>query len=106
MYRVAIEELGSIQPSPARVEFVLEPPHAVTVREILHQVVAKEIETRGLKVSAEKLAAHQREAARAFTTGVFTMLLDGEPITDLEALLPADGEREILFIRLLPMVGG
>lgn len=106
MYRVAIEELGGIQPSPARVEFVLEPPHAVTVREMLHQVVAKEIETRGLKLCAEKLAAHQRDATRAFTTGGFTMLMDGEPVTDLEALLPAGDEREILFIRLLPMVGG
>jgi hypothetical protein len=106
MYRIAIEELGGLQAGTARVEFELEPRSGLPVREFLHQVVAKEIETRGLKLSLEKIAAYQREATRAFTTGVFTMLMDGTPVTDLDALLPVDKDCEVIFIRLVPMVGG
>jgi hypothetical protein len=87
-------------------EFVLEVPVQLPVRELIHRTVAREIELRGLKVSAGKLAEHQREATRCFERGTFAMLVAGEPLTDLDHLLPAGDDREIVFIRVLPLVGG
>ena len=107
MYRIAIEQFGSpAVETAARLEFELESPACLTVRELIQQAVAKEIELRGLKVSAEKVADHQREATRAFARGTFAMLLDGEPMADLDYLVPANDTNEIVFIRVLPLVGG
>lgn len=107
MYRIAIEQFGSPDvETAARLEFELESPACLTVRELIQQAVAREIELRGLKVSAGKLADHQREATRAFARGTFAMLVAGKPMADLDYVLPADDEREIVFIRVLPLVGG
>lgn len=107
MYRIAIEQFGSPDvETAARLEFELESPACLTVRELIQQAVAREIELRGLKVSAEKVADHQRNAKLAFERGTFAMLFDGEPMADLDHVLLADDEREIVFIRVLPLVGG
>lgn len=106
MFRIAIEEFGNPATAAGRLEFGLESPPALTVRELIQQAVAREIELRGLKMSARKLADHQREATRAFERGTFAMLVAGEPMADLDQMLPADDEREIVFIRVLPLVGG
>lgn len=106
MFRIAIEQFGSPAAEAGRLEFGLESPTSLTVRELIQQTVAREIELRGLKVSAGKLAEHQREATRAFARGTFAMLVAGEPMADLDHVLPADDEREIVFIRVLPLVGG
>lgn len=106
MFRIAIEMFGNPTAEAGRLEFGLGSPTALSVRELIQQTVAREIELRGLKMSAGKLANHQREAARAFERGTFAMLVAGEPMTDLDHLLPADDEREIVFIRVLPLVGG
>lgn len=106
MIRIAIEEFGNPVSEAGRLEFVLEVPAQLSVRELIHRTVAREIELRGHKVSEGKLADHQREATRAFERGTFAMLVAGEPLTDLDHLLPADDRREIVFIRVLPLVGG
>jgi hypothetical protein len=106
MFRIVIEEFGNLATEAGRLEFGLESPTALTVRELIQQTVAREIELRSLKVSDGKLADHQREAIRAFARGTFAMLVAGEPMADLDHLLPADDEREIVFIRVLPLVGG
>ncbi len=106
MFRIAIEEFGNPVAEFGRLEFVLDTPTSLSVRDLIRQAVAREIELRGLKVSTGKLAEHQREATRAFACGTFAMLVAGEPMADLDHLLPADDEREIVFIRVLPLVGG
>jgi hypothetical protein len=106
MLRIAIEEFGNPISETGRLEFVLEVPAALSVRDLIQQAVAREIELRGLKMSAGKLTAHQREATRAFERGTFAMLVAGEPMADLDQMLAADDEREIVFIRILPLVGG
>lgn len=106
MYRIAIEQFGSPAAETGRLEFGLESPTCLTVRELIQQAVAREIELRCLKVGEGKLAEHQREATRAFACGTFAMLVSGEPMADLDHLLAADDECEIVFIRVLPLVGG
>jgi hypothetical protein len=106
MFRIAVEEFGNPAGAAGRLEFELESPAHLSVRELIHRTVAREIELRGLKVSARKLAEHQQEATRCFARGTFAMLVAGEPLTDLEQLLPAGDDREIVFIRVLPLVGG
>ena len=106
MYRIAIEQFGGAAAGAGRLEFGLESPTCLTVRELIQQAVAREIELRGLKMRGGKLTEHQREATRAFARGTFAMLVAGEAMADLDQLLPADEGREIVFIRILPLVGG
>ena len=106
MFRITIEEFGNPAEETDRLEFRLESSNALSVRELIHRTVAEEIRLRGLKVSEAKLTDHQREATRAFARGTFVMLVSGKPMTDIESVLPADDEREIFFIRVLPLVGG
>lgn len=105
MYRIAIEEFGKATATDP-LTFELESSTPLSVRELIHRTVAREIEIRGLQMDEKELAKHQMEAARAFVSGTFAMLVAGEPMTDLEHLMTATDESEILFIRILPLVGG
>ena len=105
MYRIAIEEFGKAT-ATNQLTFELESSTPLSVRELIHRTVAREIEIRGVQMDEKELAKHQKEATRAFVSGTFAMLVAGEPMTALEHLMTATDESEILFIRILPLVGG
>ena len=107
MFRISIEEVGSSGGGAGAVEFVLDTGESRTARQLIGEALAREFELRGLSATPAKVAARQKEAIDGFARGTFAMLAGGVPVEDLDQWIPADAAEEgIVFIRVLPMVGG
>ncbi|MCW1924990.1 hypothetical protein OKA05_20675 [Luteolibacter arcticus] len=105
MFRIHFEQVGGPDGEAARIDFPLEAGESVTVGDLIRRAVVREIEVRELKVGKAGIQARQNEALDGFRRGLFAVLVEGEPLEDLEQWVPADA-RDITFIRVLPLVGG
>ena len=47
-----------------------------------------------------------KQALTAFRTGVYTLLINGRQVTDLDEVLSFEEQTKAIFIRLVPLVGG
>lgn len=107
MFRISIEEVGASGGGAGAVEFMLDDGESRSARHLIREAVAREFELRGLTATPAKIAARQKEAVDGFARGTFAMLAGGVPVEDLDQWIPADmAEEGIVFIRVLPMVGG
>jgi hypothetical protein len=105
MYRISFEQMGGGDGEAARIDFPLEAVEMVSVGDLIRHAVAREIEVRGLKLGKAGILARQEAALDGFRRGTFAVLAEGEPLEDLEQVLPA-GVGDLTFIRVLPLVGG